>query len=207
VPSELHSQLGLKLAEAESNAASMKRKVSDAEANVEKFEKQANEAPRIEAEFTSLNRDYEVMKGNYLNLLQRRESARIAQAADSSTEPVQFRIIAAPEVPALPTGPNRPLFNIIVFVFGIAAGGGLVVLLTQIDDSVRSPADLDAFEGCNVLGSVSPAAILDAPRESFMKKHGRFIAGSASLVAAFAIVVVVSPNLSDLPERIAMRLL
>jgi polysaccharide chain length determinant protein (PEP-CTERM system associated) len=207
VPSQLYAQLGLKLAEAESVVASMKRKIADAEEQITELEGRAKRAPGVEAEFTSLNRDYEVMKGNYLSLLQRRESARIAQAADSSTEPVQFRIIAAPEIPAQPAGPNRPLFNAIVFVFGIVAGTGLVVLLSQLDDSVKSPQDLQSFSDYSFLGCVSPAATLATVRESFLKLHGKFIAGAASLAATFAIFFAVSPNLSSLAERIATRFL
>lgn len=207
VPSELHAQLGLKLAEAESVVASMKRKLADAEEAVTELERKAKLAPGVEAEFTSLNRDYEVMKGNYLSLLQRRESARIAQAADSSTEPVQFRLIAPPEIPAQPAGPNRPLFNAIVFVFGIVAGAGLVILLSQMDDSVRSPQDLQSFSDYSFLGCVSPAVSLNSVRESFLKLHGKFIAGAASLAATFAVFFAVSPNLSSLAERIATRFL
>lgn len=207
VPNELYSQLGLKLAEAESVVASTRRRLDDAEAMVKKLEKQATEAPQVEAEFTSLNRDYEVMKTNFLNLLQRRESARIAQAADSSTEPVQFRIIAAPEVPAVPAGPNRPLFNAIVFFFGLGAGAGLVILLSQADDSVRSPKDLEAFADCNYLGSVSPAVLLEGPRETFARAHGKFVAGAGTLALTFIMIFVFSPNLSDLPQRIALKLL
>jgi polysaccharide chain length determinant protein (PEP-CTERM system associated) len=207
VPNPLHAQLGMKLADAESLVASMQRKVENAKETVRDLERKATEAPRVEAEFTSLNRDYQVMKSNYENLLMRRESARIAQAADSSTEPVQFRIIAAPEVPILPSGPQRRLFNSIVLVFGLIAGAGFVVLLSQIDGNISRPEDLAEFSDYSFLGCVSPAVLIESTKKSLLALHGRFGVATAGLIAVFAVFLYWSPNLSNLPQQLATVLL
>jgi polysaccharide chain length determinant protein (PEP-CTERM system associated) len=107
IPNVIHDQLSLRLTDAETNLGSVRRKLDEARAVVEDMQKRAADAPRIEAEFTNLNRDYQVLKASYEGMLQRRESARIAEAADTTTEPVQFRVVAAPELPATAAGPNR----------------------------------------------------------------------------------------------------
>ena len=146
-----------------------------------------------------------MLKGNYESLLQRRESARIAQAADTSTEPVQFRIIAAPEIPAEPAGPQRRLFNLLVLLVGIGAGCGFVVLLTKVDDRVAVPDDLHDLGGFKVLGCISPVMSLAVP-VSFKQQHGAFIAATGALAGMFMLFMVTAPNLSALPAKIAMRL-
>ncbi|MDX2222075.1 MAG: hypothetical protein SFV21_04955 [Rhodospirillaceae bacterium] len=207
VPNPLHAQMGMKLADAESLVASLQRRVENTKKVMLDLERKAAEAPRVEAEFTSLNRDYQVMKSNYENLLMRRESARIAQAADSSTEPVQFRIIAAPEVPLNPSGPQRRLFNTIVLVFGLVAGAGFIVLLSQIDGNISRPEDLADFADYSFLGSVSPAVMIETAKKSLLAMHGRFGVATAGLIVLFGLFMYWTPNLSNLPDQLSTVLL
>src|SRR5262249_31665250 len=119
VPNEVYNQLTINLAELDGKAAGAKHRLGDAEAELEDLQKKSVEGPRIEAEFTALTRDYQVLKSSYDSLLVRRESARIGEAADSSADSMQFRIIAEPEEPAYPAGPMRHLFNALIFVAGV----------------------------------------------------------------------------------------
>jgi polysaccharide chain length determinant protein (PEP-CTERM system associated) len=200
IPNELHSQLSLRMAEAETRAASAKRKLDDAQSMFGELQKKASEAPRIEAEFTNLNRDYEVLKASYEGLLQRRESARIAAAADSTTEPVQFRLIAAPEIPAQPAGPMRLLFNSLVFLLGLGAGVGFVILLGRIEDRVSTPEDLYDLGDYPVLGSVS-TVVTEARRLAALHDIKRFGAALAGLAMVFLVMLAASPNFSSILRK------
>jgi polysaccharide chain length determinant protein (PEP-CTERM system associated) len=201
IPNELHSQLSLRMAEAETRAASAKRKLDDAQTMFGELQKKASEAPRVEAEFTNLNRDYEVLKASYEGLLQRRESARIAAAADSTTEPVQFRLIAAPEVPAQPAGPMRALFNSLVFVLGLGAGVGFVILLGRIEDCVSTPEDLYDLGDYPVLGCVS-TVVTEARRLAAIHDVKRFGAALAGLAVVFLVTLAAAPNVSSILRKI-----
>ena len=205
VPNDVYAQLSMKVSDAETRVASSKHKLEEAERIFNDLQQKASEAPRVEAEFTNLNRDYEVLKASYEGLLQRRESARIAQAADSTTEPVQFRVIAAPELPARPTGPKRTIFNTIVLILGIAAGAGFVVLLTTIEDHVATADDLAEIANVPILGSISTVTSLER-REAAERKPDRFKFAAAGLVAVFLFVVVVGPNFASVADRFSMWL-
>ncbi len=205
VANELYNQLALRLSEMDSKIASAERRLSDAKQVYDDLQQKTSAAPRIEAEFTALNRDYQVLQTNFQSLLERRESARIAQAADSSTDPVQFRVIAAPEEPAQPDGPPRRLFNLVILIAGLGGGCGLVILLAKVDNCVSTPEDLASFADMGVLGCVSEAVTLGA-RESFVKRHSRFLAAGAGLGFIFMIVFAVPPNVSALPQKIALAL-
>ena len=200
VPNDLYAQLALKTSDAETHVASSKHKLEEAQRLFTDLEQKASEAPRIEAEFTNLNRDYEVLKSSYEGLLQRRESARIAQAADSTTESVQFRVIAAPELPATPSGPKRTIFNTIVLILGLGAGIGFVVLMTTIEDHVASTDDLAEIANIPILGSVSTITALDK-RERAERGPDRFKFAAAGLVAASLFVIVVGPNFASVANR------
>lgn len=196
--------LALRVVEQETIVASAKRRLDEAVKEVTRLEDMAATAPGVEADFTALNRDYEVIQGNYENLLGRREAARISQAAESRTEPVQFRIIAAPEIPAKPEGPNRPLFNIAVFIVGLGAGFGFAFLMIQIDDRISTPEKLLELTGLPILGTISPVEPLEG-RPNFLRENAAFSSLAVFLVLASAGVIVSSPNLSDLPDRISRQ--
>ena len=62
--------------------------------------------PQVEAEFTQLNRDYDVQKKTYESLLSRRESAAMGKDVQD-TGGAQFRVIDPPRVSPQPVAPNR----------------------------------------------------------------------------------------------------
>jgi len=201
IPNELHSQLSLRLGEAEGRVGTARRKLAEARSGFETLQARASEAPRIEAEFTNLNRDYDVLRTSYEALLQRRESARIAAAADTAAEPIQFRLVAAPELPAQPAGPKRELFNTIVMILGVLAGGGFVVMLAKIDGRITAAEDLTDFTNSRVLGCVS--ALENEPRDTPSGwRIGRFGYAAAGLAVTFGLVMLWHPNLSALTRSI-----
>ncbi len=205
IPNTVHDQLSLRLSDAEANAGSVGRRLEEAKAIVTDMEKRAADAPRIEAEFTNLNRDYQVLKASYEGLLQRRESARIAEAADSTTEPVQFRVVAAPELPAAAAGPNRALFNSLVLVLGLIAGAGFVFLLMQIEDRIAAPDDLYAVGEIPVLGCVSTVAT-PRRRELDHEQLRKFLAATGALAAVFVVVMLIGPNFSAISQSFMNRM-
>jgi hypothetical protein len=205
VTNEVYNQLTLRLADADTKITSARNKVEDARQELTDLEKKSTEGPRVEAEYTALTRGYQVMKGNYESLLTRRESARIGEAADSSADAVQFRIVAEPEEPALPTGPKRRIFNIAAFILGIAAGCGLVIVMAKLQDCVTTPDDLAEFTDHIVLGTVSKATTLALPLP-FYKRHAGFTWGTASLAFTGFISIALAPNFSTIPGAIMIRL-
>lgn len=157
IPNPVYEQVKLRLVDADSQVVARQRAVEQAKSAVERFGKLAATAPEIEAKLTSLNRDYDVIKRNYEQLLSRRESAKIAQAVDAETD-IQFRIVDPPEVPSVPTGPNRKLFLAVVLVAALGSGVALAYLLSQLDVSFATMANLREAFGLPVLGAVSVIA-------------------------------------------------
>ena len=83
IPNQVYETLKLRLLDIDAFISSKERRVETARDTLEKAQAQAATAPAVEARLADLNRDYEVIKANYEQLLARRESARIAQAVDA----------------------------------------------------------------------------------------------------------------------------
>jgi polysaccharide chain length determinant protein (PEP-CTERM system associated) len=188
IPNPVYEQVKLRLVDADSQVVSRQRKVEQAKEDIERFGKLAATAPEIEAKHTALNRDYDVIKRNYEQLLGRRESAKIAQAVDAETD-IQFRIVDPPEVPNVPVGPNRPLFLSIVLVAALGSGVALAYLLSQLDVSFASMANLREAFGLPVLGAVSVIAFKRRRRLKAVEVMA-FAACLVALTAAFGGVLL-----------------
>ena len=118
------------------------------------MEKIARAAPEVEAQSKNLDRDYDVLRKNYEELLARRESASIAQAANTQADKVKLTVVDPPLVAHTPVAPNRLLLLSVVLVLGLGGGAGLAFTLGQLDRSFRSVDDLRAL-GLPVLGALS----------------------------------------------------
>ena len=98
----------------------------------------AESLPQIEAEYTQLNRDYEIEKKNYEGLVARRESASLSsemQAAGTS----EIRVIDPPRVSPNPVAPNR-LASLRVGDVALAwwvAGGAAITGLVAVSRGFR----------------------------------------------------------------------
>ena len=183
LPNPVYEQIKTRLLDTDSDLASLKRQETEAAADLASLEKTARAAPGGQAEFESLDRDYSILRKNYEELLARRESANIAQAADTQADKVKLQIIDPPQAPRIPVAPNRVLLTSGVLLAGIAAGFGLAFLLAQLDRSFRTVDDLRAL-GLTVLGGISTFAAPSPGRMRLASLVG-FGAGFALLVAVY----------------------
>jgi polysaccharide chain length determinant protein (PEP-CTERM system associated) len=183
LPNPVYEQVKIRLIDAEGVVHSLERQTNEANAYRDRLEKIQRDQPGLLAEYANLDRDYNVLRKNYEELLSRLQSANIAQAADTQADKVKLQIIDPPQVSRLPVAPNRPLLVALVLVLGVGAGIALPVLMGQLDRSFASVEELRSM-GVPVLGAIS---LLGAPprRERIMAAI-RFSAAVLLLFATFA---------------------
>ena len=174
----------IKLIESDTNIISLQRQHDDAVRYVDRLEKVQQEQPGLIAEYQNMDRDYNVLRRNYEELLSRLQSANIAQAADTQADKVKLQIIDPPEIPRLPIAPNRMLLVTGVLLGGLTTGGGLTVLFGQLDRSFATVDELRSL-GLPVLGGISVLGLISF-REQMMVAV-RF--GAASLCLAVCMEV------------------
>lgn len=154
LPNPIFEQLKVRLYEAESVIASLQRQIADATRERDRLEEMARSAPGLQAEFLNLNRDYDVLQKNYGELLSRRESMRIASAAEADADKIKIQVVDPPQVPQNSVAPKRVLLMTGVLIAGFVAGIAIAVLLVQFDQSFHTIDELRDL-GLPVAGGIS----------------------------------------------------
>jgi polysaccharide chain length determinant protein (PEP-CTERM system associated) len=150
----VYEQLKLRLIETESTIAALQRRLDFARQDLSGMEQLANAAPEVEAQSQDLDRDYDVLRKNYEELLARRETSNITAAADNGADKVRLRVIDSPQIPSLPAAPNRLLLVSLVLLAGLGAPVGLAIVLSQVDQPISDLGRLRDL-GYPVLGGIS----------------------------------------------------
>ncbi|HEY2539803.1 MAG TPA: XrtA system polysaccharide chain length determinant [Stellaceae bacterium] len=193
IPNNVYDQLKVKLVDAEDRVAAAKRQLSRAEAEANRIDKIAQSVPGVLLEVQDLDRDYGILKTNYEQLVVRRQATQIADAADTKTEKIQFRIIDPPQVPLVPAQPNRPVLVSVVLLAGLAAGVAAPIFMRQFDRSFATIGQLRDL-GLPILGSVTRISLGTARRRSTMQLAG-VCAGAVMLIAVYGVLLLLSLNL------------
>jgi polysaccharide chain length determinant protein (PEP-CTERM system associated) len=189
----VYDQIKVRLVDAEAVVAALQRRLSEAESQQTKIEQIAKSAPGILQQAQDLDRDYSILKRNYMELVARRESMQIANNADTKTEKIQFRIVEPPQVPVAPAAPNRPLLVTIVLALGVGAGLVAPLLIMQLDRSFATLGQLRNL-GIPILGSVSRLSIGAAQRRAALQLVG-VSASALILVAVYGTLLMLSIGL------------
>ena len=79
-----------------------------------------------------LNRDYDVLRKNYDQLVARRESASMAEDVDGLARMAEFRIIDPPRISPKAVFPNRLALVPLVLALALAAGMAAALAVSQI---------------------------------------------------------------------------
>ncbi len=187
---QVYQELSLALGNAQAEVAALVARTKEYTRREQELRKLVDTIPRIEAELARLNRDYEVNKRNYDELVKRRESLNIAEQASQTSDSVKFNIIEPPRVPLVPTGPNRPLFSSAVVVAGLGLGVGLAWLLAMLRPTIYTKEDIEELFQIPVIGTVTR---IWTPGEIFRRRVDvfAFTIGGLLLAGMFAGVVLI----------------
>jgi hypothetical protein len=148
-------KLRISLAEAEANVASLRSRLGESEARLAQLKAIAGKAPQIEAEMAQLNRDYDVLRKNYEQLVSRRESASMSGDVDGLARMAEFRIIEPPRISPKPVFPNRLALVPLVLALAVAIGMAASLAISQILPTFFNARQVRSVTKRPVLGAVS----------------------------------------------------
>ncbi len=145
---------GAMLREAQLRVRDLRARQADVERQLSSYQARVEQTPRTEEQLSTLTRDYEKLKERYLLLLNQKMGARMTVAVEERWKGDRFRVLDPAALPAAPFYP-RP------FVFlGLGLGGGLLLGLAlcvsaeMLDQSVKTPAQLQAAISFPVLAII-----------------------------------------------------
>jgi polysaccharide chain length determinant protein (PEP-CTERM system associated) len=188
-PNPAREPLQLRIVDADVAIASLERQIRDIGAEIERLENLARQVPQVQALMVNMDRDYSVIRRQYEELLERRESLQLAGAARNSADQVRLEIVEPPTVPSAPTGPNRFLLYSAVLAAGLGAGVALAGLFALLDSSFYTVNDLRKI-GLPVLGAISSLR----PRRS-IAGTAVFVCATGLLFVTYAAVLVDGPRI------------
>ena len=179
-----YQELSRLLATSEVQVASLRARVGEYEARMNKARELMKTAPQVEAEFAQLNRDYETNKKNYNELVARREAAAMSGELESSAGVADFRLIDPPQVSPKPVAPNRLLLLPLALLVALGAGLGIAFVMSQLRAVFFDGRSMSESLGVPLLGVVTMVADDGATlrRRSELKK---FAAATSALIAVF----------------------
>jgi polysaccharide chain length determinant protein (PEP-CTERM system associated) len=165
-----------KLADTESEVATYRNRLEEAQKRLEQAKKMAATSISIQREYENLDRDYHVLQKNYEELVSRRESAKITQAASDQHGSFVFRVISPPVKPDRPVAPNRLLMSAVVLIAGLGVGAGLAFGLGFLSGSFLNLRQLKEAIELPILGAVTtvrtPADLSGALRSNILFATG-----------------------------------
>jgi polysaccharide chain length determinant protein (PEP-CTERM system associated) len=159
----------------------LKIRLAEQESHVEKLKASIDVIPEVEARLAKLDRDYEITRKRHLDLVERRESARLAQDAGQSSSDITFRVIEPPIVPSRPSGPNRLILLAGAFVVAMGAGLAWGLLRYLLHPTFIDSRQLRSTTGLPVLGSVSLYLSPEHRKNRRLQLVGYLSAGALSL--------------------------
>lgn len=184
--SPVFQRIRVALAEAEAKVASLRGQLGAQQSQLEQARAMAGRMPEVEAELAQLNRDYDVVRKNYEQLVSRRESASLGEKIDLTTKVADFRVVEPPRVSPTPAKPSRMMVAVLGMLGAIGAGLGAAFALTQVFPTVQDTRGLREVTGRPVLGSVS--LVISPERADVVQRDHRLFWGG---VAAFMLVQLV----------------
>jgi len=154
-PNPIYNDIRLQIIQTETQIASLNGRREKLQAQIASLRAAAQDAPLVEAEMTKLNRDYDILRKKYDELISNREEAKQIREINNKADKITFRIIDPPELPLTPVAPNRQLLLSMVLAVGLAAGAGVAFIFSQLQSSFATAQQLRDTFALPVIGSIT----------------------------------------------------
>lgn len=151
-------------------------------------EKKARQAPDKQREMADLDRRLRRYQDRYWTLTAIAGRIELSRRLEFDERGTQFRIVDDAQLPLRPFKPNKQVYIIGGFFFGLILGGGLVVLAETTDHSFEEPNQLREFLPIPMLGATS--RILTPEEQSFINARKRLAILSMMVVGVAVLITI-----------------
>lgn len=127
--------------------AELQRQQRTASAQISQYQSRVEAAPRVEQQMVSLQREYDLERGNYTDLSQKKQAALLNEELLRKQGGEQFAVLVPASVPSEPFKPKPLRVLIMALAAGLVLGGAGAVGREFLDRSVHDARGLrDEFE-------------------------------------------------------------
>ena len=187
-PNPLFLSLQSMMADRQAAATGLRIRKSQLQQDLDVLSSKLADDPQVAAEQGRIERDWQVLKDQYDQLLANREQIALRGQARMQTDQVRFSVIDPPTTPRVPAAPNRLLLLTGVLIAGIAAGVGAAFALGQLRATFATGTKLERATGLPVIGSIGEV-VTRAQSELRLRQLKLFAGGAAGLGGAYALLL------------------
>ena len=134
------------------------------------YQRKIESAPLVEKEYNKLTRDYDTAQLKYNEIMNKLMAAKVSQGMEKTQRGEHFKIVERPQLPEIPSKPNRFAIAFIGFMLALGAGVGLAVLRETMDNSVKTADELNKLIDVPVLSVLAMVETVEEKREKRMKR-------------------------------------
>jgi polysaccharide chain length determinant protein (PEP-CTERM system associated) len=124
----------------------LQRQEAHVRSQIAMYRSRVDSAPRVEQQMASLQREYDLERAQYGELMNRKRNAEIAENLERSRGGEQFMVLKSAGFPSEPDSPKLPRLWTVTLLLGLVIGGGLALGREYLDRAIydsRSLNDLD----------------------------------------------------------------
>ena len=193
--SPVFQRIRVSLAEADAKVAALRGQLAAEEAQLADIHTKAGKLPEVEAQLAQLNRDYDVDRKNYEQLVTRRESASLGEQIDLTTKVAEFRVVEPPRVSQAPVKPSRFMVAVAGLFLSLGVGVAVAYGMNMLVPTVQDTATLREICGRPVLGSISRLVTPEAAEQDHRGARHFMMAGGLLLAVNIVWCWVVHSNI------------
>ena len=181
------AQLRTQISAIDNEVANLQARVIELRGKMSQLEKRVETTPLVEKEYQQLNRDLDLAKKKYDEILGNQMDAELKKAAITAGRADELKIIQNPSLPTAPSSPKRVSILVIGLLASLVIAFGGAVVAEIVDQNVRGSRDVRQTL------AVAPLAVIPEIRDAGFQRRlvmrlgayaGCVLIGSAVLMLA-----------------------
>jgi polysaccharide chain length determinant protein (PEP-CTERM system associated) len=142
------------LNEARLQAVRLRSEAEGLKEQIKLYQARIEETPKREQQLTLLARDYDLFRGTYQSLLEKKTQSQMAENLERKQQSEQFKVLDPARMPEKPIRPQAHIVFPAGIVLGLMLGGALAWLRESMDESFHSEEELEIDLGLPILATL-----------------------------------------------------
>lgn len=170
----------------ESQERSLLSKQANLRGRLAEVEQRITKSSGVEKDLSGLMRRLNTATLNYQSARERLSTAKMGQALETQSKGERFALVEPPDLPLLPSSPNRPVLLALLVVLMLAAGLGWPQVAESMDQAINSPRAVERVQGAPPIAEIPLIATTED------RKRDRNVKVGALLVAPVILAIVLA---------------
>lgn len=172
------------LAKLDNEEASLKAKRQELRARLATYEDNLLQSSDVERELSGLLRRLTTANETYRAARERLFAAKMGQSLETQSKGERFTLVEPPDLPLVPSSPNRPVLLALLVVLTLAAGFGWPQVAESMDSSITSARAVERVQG------VPPIAEIPVIETAEDRSHRRSVQVTSLIVVPVVLAIM-----------------